>query len=260
MLIKAKKHGVEDALVEALNNPRLLKKDQILLLCDYFITHYGSSTLVQLAQRLSAIKEKGKPPHSVINFNADTLLYAVLDLFLIKEHFKSTGTFEHPKTTYQKTLRGVDSGNHGVTSIFHCHGAIAPKSKKSKAKKHKDSREQLIFSEQDYLEVANNASTWAQSLFLFHAQSTRLLIIGHSMSDPNIRKWLAWSHENSMKDISQLANSGEITPRHIWVTVEPKDRNQKTIQEVSLLHVGVRICWIKEWKDIGSVLDNLLAL
>ncbi len=252
--------NVKEAVIEALNNPRLLKKDQVYSLCDFFMANYGSSTLVSLAQRTSIAKGNGKAPQSIINFNADTLLSTVLDLFLIKNHFESTRKFEHPKAEYKKTLRGMDSGNVYVTPIFHCHGAISPQSIKSCAVKYKDARENLVFSENDYLEIAGNVSTWAQSLFLFQAQCSRLLIIGHSMSDSNIRKWLAWSHENSMKDIVQLTNSSEITPRHIWIAIEPSDKNQKLIQEVSLLHIGVRICWIPCWGDIGEVLDNLLAL
>lgn len=260
LLNKAETAGVKIPIIEALNNPRLLTKEQVQSLCEYFIAAYGHSTLVSLAQRTSTAKESGSSPQSIINFNADTLLYAVLDLFLIEDHFKSSGTFEHPKLAYRKTIRGVDSGNRDVTSVFHCHGAVSPKSIKSNAIKHKDARDSLVFSESDYLKISGNVSTWAQTLFLYHAQCSRLLIIGHSMSDTNIRKWLAWSHENSMKEISKLTSSSEITPRHIWVSVEPKDKHQKLIQEASLLHIGVRVCWIRGWTDIGPVLDNLLAL
>ena len=257
-LEKCEKHGVKDAAIEALNSPRLLSKEQATSLYGFISTAYNNTSLVVLAKLISQAKTKG--PVSVINFNADTLLYAALDLYLIIDHSNNMGNFLYPKASYQKTLRGVDSASHHVTPIFHCHGAISPKSSKSNSKKNQDSREDLVFGESDYLEIAGNISTWSQSLFLYHAQCSRLLIIGHSMSDPNIRKWLAWSHKNSMKDISKVANTGEITPRHIWINIEPEDQSQKLIQEMSLLHVGVRICWIDTWNDLSETLENLLAL
>jgi hypothetical protein len=259
-LDKCEKNGVKDAAIEALNSPRLLSKKQALSLHKFISTEFNNTSLVVLAKLISQAKIKGKAPVSVINFNADTLLYAVLDLYLIIDHSNSIGSFLYPKASFQKTLRGVDSASHHVTPIFHCHGAISPRSAKSNSKKNKDSREDLVFGESDYLEIAGKISTWSQSLFLYHAQCSRLLIIGHSMSDPNIRKWLAWSHNSSMKEISELANSGEITPRHIWINIEPDDKNQKLIQEMSLLHVGVRICWIDTWNDLSETLENLLAL
>jgi len=259
-LQKADSNKLKNAAIESLNNPRLLKKDEIIGLHKFFLNHYGSSTLVVISELLATAKENDKGPQSIINFNADTLLYSVLDLFLIKKHFDITGIFEHPSKAYKKTLRGVDSANANVTPIFHCHGAISPESIKSKAVINKDARENLVFSEGDYLKIAGNISTWAQSLFLFQAQCTRLLIVGHSMSDSNIRKWLAWSHENSMREIKQLSGPADLTPRHIWITVEPRDSNQKLIQETSLLHIGVRICWISGWDKVGETLRNLLAL
>lgn len=188
-----------------------------------------------------------------------TLLYALLDMFLIQEHRARTGKAENPPASFVKTFRGGEAKGRLATPVFHCHGAIAPVLRKSKSGRRRDSRDQLIFREQEYLDLAGSVSTWAQSLFLFHAQSSRLLILGHSLADPNIRKWLGWTHANSIKTFSAVSRASEITPRHIWIAKSPVDAKVREIQEVSLLHLGVRVCWLNDWKDVAATLRNLLA-
>lgn len=261
LLRQAKSAGLEKCLSDALNNPRWLKKDEILHLTDFFENTYGGSTLVNLSRSLAEAKEARKGPQAIINFNADTLLFALLDLFLIRAHATKIGKWEHPTFSFVRTLRGIDGLPSGATPIFHCHGAVAPSpSGRLKKAKRRDSREHLVFTEADYLSIAGNVATWAQSLFLFHAQSSRLLIVGHSLSDPNIRKWLAWSLSSSLEEMTAVSTAKEFTARHIWVARRPNEAAQREIQEVSLLHLGVRVCWVDDWGQIGGVFDNLLAL
>lgn len=244
-------------LRSALNNPRNLKKDEINRLTEFFDSQHSNSTLVQLAKKLSKAKEAEKAPEAIINFNADTLLFALLDLYLIREHAKKINKWEQPTYSFIKALRGIDGLPHGATPIFHCHGAVAPLPEKTRRR---DSREHLVFTEAHYLNIAGNIATWAQSLFLFYAQNSKLIIIGHSLADSNIRKWLAWSSNSSLEEMTAISGSTEISPRHIWITLRNQDENICKIQEISLLHLGVQICWVTSWNDVGDVLENLLAL
>ncbi len=261
LLVQADSEGLKQCLCDALNNPRWLRKDEILHLTDFFEKAHGGSTLVNLSRSLAEAKEARKGPQAIINFNADTLLFALLDLFLIRAHAGRIGKWEHPSFSFVRTLRGIDGLPSDATPIFHCHGAVAPSpSGRLKKAKRRDSREHLVFTEADYLSIAGNVATWAQSLFLFHAQSSRLLIVGHSLSDPNIRKWLAWSLSSSIEEMTAVSSAKEFTARHIWVARRPKDAAHRHIQEVSLLHLGVRVCWVDDWGQIGGVFENLLAL
>jgi len=261
LLEQANTAGLKNCLSDALNNPRWLRKDEVVRLTDYFERTYGGSTLVNLSRSLAESKEARKGPMAIINFNADTLLFALLDLFLIRAHAGKIGKWEHPSFSFVRTLRGIDGLPSEATPIFHCHGAVAPSpSGRLKKAKRRDSREHLVFTEADYLSIAGNVATWAQSLFLFHAQSSRLLIVGHSLSDPNIRKWLAWSLSSSLEEMASVSSAKEFTARHIWLARRPKDVMQRQIQEISLLHLGVRVCWVDDWEQIGGVFENLLAL
>jgi hypothetical protein len=261
ILAQARKEGAEESLRDALNNPRQMRKEDLTNLAGFFDKLHRNSTLVQISRSLAKAKEASKSPHAIINFNADTLLFALLDMYLIQDHAKKIGKWNHPPYSFVRALRGIDGLDLDATPIFHCHGAVAPSpSGRFKKAKRRDSREHLVFTEVDYLSIAGNVATWAQSLFLFHAQSSRLLIIGHSLSDPNIRKWLAWSLSSSLEEMEALSTSTEFTPRHVWVAKKPGDSALRQIQEVSLLHLGVRVCWIDDWTEVGNVFNNLLAL
>jgi len=261
LMSEAAKAKVHSSLCDALSNPRWLRKEEILELTSFFETEHGKSTLVQLSRALAKGKETNKGPQAIINFNADTLLFALLDIFLIREHATKLGKWEFPPFSFARALRGIDGIDSKVTPIYHCHGAVAPPpSKRTKKSKRRDAREHLVFTEADYLSIAGNVATWAQALFLFHAQSSKLLIIGHSLSDPNIRKWLGWSLNSSLQEMAAVSNAKEFTPRHIWIAKRPSHASVREIQEISLLHLGVRVCWVNDWNEIGGTLENLLAL
>jgi hypothetical protein len=259
LLAVAKSAGVEEALVEALSNPRSLKAKALHRLYQFFQARYATSTVVQLSREVAHANQNDKGPRAVINFNADTLFHTLLDMFLINEFREQTGSTDHPQASFVKVLRGIQPPNRYAVPIFHCHGAVSPIARKSKGQR-RDSREHLVFREQEYLDLAGNAYTWAQSLFLFHAQNSPMVIVGHSLADPNIRKWLAWSHAIWLEEFSALVGSAEVTPRHIWITKSPEDRDIRKIQEISLSHLGVRVCRIDDWQDIAPTLRNLLAL
>lgn len=262
LLSKMKTPLLKGALQKGLSNPRKLSKDETLALLDYFDTNHSNSTLAQLAMVLNAASSKKQLPLSVINFNADTLLHLLVEIKHIAR--SNTGpSWDQPKAQYVKSFRGVETSSKDVVPIHHCHGAISPSG--NGGIKLKDSRQNIVFRENEYLEIAGTASTWAQTLCLYHAQNSKFVIIGHSLSDPNIRKWLAWSHQNHIKEIQQLLpkdaqTAPAVSPRHIWINVKPSDVMQKELMEISLLHIGVRICWIDSWNDVSNSLENLLAL
>ncbi|WP_181464924.1 SIR2 family protein [Herbaspirillum rubrisubalbicans] len=257
LITEAKAESTARELIVALNNPRWLGKSEARKVIRYFEKFHSKTTLTQIARALAKAKDLSKGPSAVVNFNADTLLFALLDLYLIAEHSDKVGRWEHPSPSFRRAFRGVDGLDNEATPIFHCHGAITPR---PGARKARDSRDHLVFTENDYLQIAGNVATWAQSLFLFHAQSSNFLIIGHSLADPNIRKWLAWSLESSLDERTAMSTASAFTPRHIWITRKPKDPMLRHVQEMSLLHLGVRICWIEQWTDIEATIENLAGI
>lgn len=147
---------LKGALKKGLSNPRNLSKEETLALVDYFETNHSKSTLNQLAHVLSKAHNKNKLPMSVINFNADTLLHLLIEIKHISRS-NTESSWEQPAAQFVKSFRGVQTSSKNIVPIHHCHGAISPSN--NGLKKNKDSRQNIVFRESEYLEIAGTAST-----------------------------------------------------------------------------------------------------
>ena len=252
----AKKKGLENVIVSVLDHPQKASREQVAAVCNFFESEYPTSSLLVTAKFLLAAEKFHRLPDAVITFNADTLLHSLIELFQRHYHYQGPPPYSHPKYLFKPVLRPIDSHKDKVP-IYHCHGAIKPK---ASAFLPRDSRDRLVFLESEYIKVATTSSSWAETLFMFHAQTTHMLFVGFSMSDPNMRRWLALSNESSLRDVQALASGAEVTPRHIWITPAPAVKEQKLLLNEGLFHLGVRPGWISNWNSLKSAYENLLAI
>jgi hypothetical protein len=255
---RGKTAGLEDVLVRVLDRPRNAPREDVFRLCEFFETEFSSSSLLMVARFLLRTIEAEKPPEAIISFNADTLLDTILELFERRNHYRGPPPYGHPKFAFKTVLRPLDSAK-GPLPIYHCHGAIKPKLA-SALQEPRDSRDRLIFLESEYIRAATEASSWAETLFMFYAQTTKMLFLGFSMSDPNMRRWMALSNQSALQDLTAMTNLTEMTPRHVWLTPQPKDLTLKLLQNEALMHLGIRPGWMRDWTELESALSNLLAL
>ncbi len=256
---KATTYNVTKELIIALSDPRYLKLRQMEKLYVFLEKEFKQTTIFSLSRILNDLVDTPKAPTAVLSFNADTLLYTITDVLAINEHETKIGQHVRPKRKYQSVFRSQYVW-HGSIPFIYSHGAIAPNVKVALKEHRRDSRDKLVFREKDYLDIAGNMSSWTQSTFLYYAQTTRMLIIGHSLSDLNIRKWLAWTHKNNINDIDVISGGAKIPAYHVWVNVLPKEKWLRDIMECGLHHLGVAVCWIKDWDEIDSALRNVLAI
>lgn len=254
----AKRHGIEDTLLAVLDRPHTCSRYDVAAVCSFFEKEYAHTSLVSLARGLLLALSKGRLPDAIVTFNADTLLHTLLDLYQRKSHYDGPLPHSHPDYAFKSVMRPIDSAR-GLVPIYHCHGAIKPRPTSS-TRRRTDSRDRLVFLESEYIRVATTSSSWAETLFMFQAQTTRMLCIGFSMSDPNMRRWFALSNLSAIQDVMALAKTTDITPRHIWITTSPKVSTLKRIQNESLIHLGVRPGWISSWAQLPTAFSNLLAL
>lgn len=256
---KARKHRIEDTLLAVLDKPHTCSRRDVSAVCSFFESEYADTSLISVAKSLLLASSKGRLPDAVISFNADTLLHTLIDLYQRRDHYAGPPPHGHPAFAFKTVLRPIETTSRDVVPIYHCHGAIKPRASRAK-KAPLDSRDRLVFLESEYIRVATTSSSWAETLFMFHAQTTRMLCIGFSMSDPNMRRWLALSNLSAIQDVSAFAKTTEITPRHIWVTTSPALASHKAIRNESLVHLGVRPGWINGWADVPAMFKNLLSL
>lgn len=257
---KAASEGIETEVVTALNDPRNISKKAVFTTCEFFEKNYKNTSLLALAKSLIAsLDAPDKMPASIITFNADTLLHTIIELFQRRTHYQTPPPHSHPKYYFKTILRSTGGVPKDKIPIFHCHGAIKPKSAKKGSNQY-DSRDKLVFLEQEYLQVATSSSAWPETIFMFSAQTSRMVFVGLSMADPNIRRWMATANQIYLSDIEVVAKTNDVTPSNIWITPTTGDSTLDNIKQVALSHLGVRPGWINSWSDLEVSLNNLLGI
>lgn len=257
--IKAKASGTRLAgdLVKVLNNPLQASKEHIIQVCEFFESNFPDCSLLETTHFLIDSEAAQKNPVAVLTFNADTLLETLIVLFERRKHYSGPGPYGHPLLPYRSVRRPSDAPRRGIP-IYHCHGAITPRSAGSSD--HRDSRDRLIFLENEYLKVATTSAAWPESLFLFYAQTTRMVFLGLSMADSNIRRWMNSAYIEEKHDLTLIAKGTPVNPSHLWVTKRPADSALERINLVALNHLGIRPAWLDDWRFLRASLNNLIAM
>jgi hypothetical protein len=253
---KAKGCKFEKHLPTVLNFPQNAPKDMTIDICDFLESTFPTASVFAVGRFLIRSAKTERAPQAVISFNADTFLETYIDLFLRREHYKGPEPHSHPKYYFSSIIRPVTETKK--IPIFHCHGSITPFYKAGKNPY--DSRDRLIFLEQEYLASSSNRASWAQTVFLFHAQSTKLAFCGLSMSDANIRRWMSAIEIEMQIDMKRLSKGKILNPEHIWIRPRPGTPDEEKVYLPSLLHLGVRPAWITNWGALEAELANLAAV
>jgi SIR2-like domain len=249
--------GLAKHLVRVLNHPTEASKKHVMQVCEFFETNFSNCSLLQLAHFLIEAEAKGKNPVSVLTFNADTLLETLIYLFLRRAHYLGPGPHGHPDFPYRPVQRPSDVPHAGIP-ICHCHGAITPRG--PGIPRPRDSRDRLIFLESEYLKVAAVSASWAATSFLYYAQTSRMVFVGLSMADANIRRWMNAANIENEHDLRLRASGSRVNPPHLWVSRKPSDPIQERIKLAALLHLGIRPAWIAAWGNLRAGLNNLAAM
>jgi hypothetical protein len=245
---------LKNELIRMFESPRGLSKKKVFELCAFFKNNYATTTLFQLVKVLVNHKKNAKLPYAIITFNADSLLHSLITIFTIKNQYEETKTYTIPKENYKKVTRTIQDWA-GTIPIFHLHGSISPTAAKGISK---DTRDSLIFLESSYNEVANNMYSWAQSTFLYHATNNKLVFIGLSMSDPNIRKWLSWTNQNYLKDLNIVTKKETISLPHLWIKTKSHSDEIQEFMDISLRHMGVKIGLIDDYQKTEEILNKIM--
>ncbi|WP_143271687.1 SIR2 family protein [Bradyrhizobium mercantei] len=253
--------SVERHLMRVLNNPTTAERRHVLQVCEFLEATYKTSSLLALVRILIQAAYADQKPNAIITFNADTFLETFIYLFLRRDHYNGPPPHSHPHYHYRTVSRPSYFANHraqGTTSIFHCHGTIMPNEGSGTAPK--DTRDRLVFLEAEYLRIAGTMASWPETLFLYHAQSTKMVFVGLSMADANIRRWLSATELELDAERDLISSGRRINPAHLWLTTRQADPVMNRIKLVSLLHLGVRPALIDSWHDLEPAMRNLLGL
>lgn len=255
---KAKKEGILMNLILAFNTPYVLLPEQKLALCAFFEKYYHETTTYRLINFVLDAYDKGKAPRAIISFNAECIFDTFLYLFFCKRDMQKIGELYNRRRNYTRILRTVECEKEDLIPIYHLHGCIFPNEGITDKYKRSSSYSKLVFNEESYMAVAGSVYNWAQTTFLYHAQFDKLLFIGLSMSDLNIRKWLYWTSQNHNSELLETRHKPIVDLCHMWI-------NQSTPEEAasledSLIHLNIRYGYLHTWDDLSIGLRNLFGI
>ncbi|MFT3911433.1 MAG: SIR2 family protein [Ferruginibacter sp.] len=232
----------------------------------FFVTmkdNYRTETFYKLAEVLLKGYIKGITPASVISFNAEALLHTTL-ASLIREHYgRNKKHAEKVKQKLDIVTRSISVSIEDRIPFYHIHGYLPVPFLNTKVKKSLASLDKLVFSENDYLNLANSSFNWQSSIFLHASYTNSLVFIGLSFSDINLRKWLSWTYSNRLKEIQQFNPAiNPISPssKHYWIRTRPKTATEESLLENNVAHLGVRIIWIDSYSQIADALAILTGI
>jgi len=252
LLAAATSAGLHVPLVRLLSDPFSRDPAHVLALESFFSSNYSGSSVMQIARCLLRSKDASRAPTSILTFNADVLMHAALTLLQIRQEYSRSGNL-NPDFHYRALYRSTDRPN-GKIPIYHIHGCITP------AAGRREARDKLVFPESSYSQLAASVYAWPQTTFLATAQASRIVFVGLSMSDPNIRRWLSWCEGYRRDDIAQLGGSPAFLSQHLWITTPSADPVIQHAKESGLLHLGVRTAFVQNWSLLEDALGNLLDL
>ena len=216
------------------------------------VTQYGEPSAMQVARIITEAYVKNKGLESILSFNAEVLLSSLVNAIMQIEHKHNTKILDYitePTSSHYK----------GRISYIFCHGSVAIPESSRVAQKQFNSLDKLVFSENEYLQLANSSYSWQSSRFINTLTTNTVFFVGLSFKDPNIRRWLAWIHECRKQAINKFNNQHDCTA-HYWIEKAPNDEGVKTWIESSVAHLGIRMIWISDWNEIEQVFRKVIKL
>jgi hypothetical protein len=253
-----KADGLGSIVTDALCSTTLLSKQDWLMVAEFFDQHFSQTTVYRLA-RLFVDRPDLPLPESIITFNADTLFETMHVIFKKKKHNEGTSDWTDPPQTFSRLVRSSQD-IWGHIPIYYLHGCLPPKSARHRSVK--QNPENMIFPENSYIGIAGRVFTWSQNTFLHKAQTNTLCFVGLSMSDPNIRRWLAWAYESYIEDLRAGHNVKvqNVGGRHVWLrTKQGLTAEAIELYPFALRHLGVQICWLDDWKNVTNAFHSMLG-
>jgi hypothetical protein len=216
-------------------------------------THFPTVSAIQIADAVVRSRESGIEPAAILSFNAEPLLYALINarVSVVRTRLHS------PTAVLNRITRSLSNRNSELLSFVFCHGLLPIEGHPSPDW---HSLDKLVFSETDYLQVANSGFTWQSSTFFDTCMSRSTVFIGLSFSDPNLRRWLGIMHQNRVRELQNIGHVGVASAPHYWFRIMPKTSEERDWIEAAVSHLGVRLVWLNGWNEVGTTLRRMLGL
>ena len=223
-----------------------------------FETHAELShcSALQVGRVVARALNSPRAPASIISFNAEPLLFALINGFAGRRSDRGyTGTRQPlDRITRSTSFRASDR-----LPYFFCHGLLPVL---DGASTHVDSSspDKLVFSESQYLALGNAVTSWQATTFLDTAMTRPMLFVGVSLSDSNMRAWLSRVATNRRRELKEVHGHDGEAAFHYWIHRYPGDDAEAKWIEDAVSHLGVRVVWIDQWSQVQQAMERALGL
>jgi SIR2-like protein len=211
-----------------------------------------------IAEILVTIHGENLAPRSIISFNAESMLYALTHAEHAIGSSMQLSIGESPKRILDRVTHSVSHRQPDRIPYIYCHGLLPLVGGTGKLSP--QSVDKLVFSEAEYLALANRNFSWQANVFTEAALFHSILFVGVSLTDPNMRRWLSWIHNNRTAELkTQHGYQGDSTV-HFWINRRTASLETDSWIESTVAHLGVRVVWVTNWNEIPSVMKRMLGI
>jgi len=213
-----------------------------------------SSSLIKAISNLCMPRQTGARVKAVVTYNFDDLLERELASKSIRHHSIYT----------ENELSDPDE-----LPIYHVHGFLPEDTTKYTALE----KSTLVFSEEGYHQIYSDSYHWSNLVQLYNLRENNCLMIGLSMTDPNLRRLLDISARNLehsrhfafMKRLSidefcrikiNESNAKKQVIDNIKGAEQFLNRHHKLNEEL-MKELGVTIIWFNTFDEIPIILNRL---
>lgn len=215
----------------------------------------GTMSCLSIAPVVSETLGTSRSPAAILSFNAEPLLLAVLNAHQAV-HSGEAGVAGGVPQRVDRVVRGLSNRSVGRIPYVFCHGLLPIPG--ATVSPHGSAPDQLVFSESAYLQLASNVYSWQATSFLETCAARRVVFVGLSLTDANMRRWLSWVHDSRLAELELLGRPDAVSTQHLWLNVDPGDPERRAWIEASVAHLGVRLVWMSSWDSIGPALARML--
>lgn len=225
----------------------------------FFRLHYPGLTALALAEVVTEVIDTKHAPMEILSFNAEPVFLGLANALLAarQDDWNRTGQ-SAPLQRFDKITRSTSSRRRDRIPFLFCHGLLRAPGSTSTHVDH-DSVDKLVFSEGQYLALGNELVSWQAASFVAACLTRRIVFVGVSLTDSNMRAWLFRSFQTRTRELKTINGRyyGGSTP-HFWLNKQTHTSRERQWIEASVAQLGVRLVWLRDWAEAGPALRKLL--
>lgn len=214
-------------------------------------TVLNNTSAYQLAKVIITSIKNNNAPKTILTFNGEAILLAMIKSIFIERGYGK-------KVIFDRVINSIINTKQSHIPYIHCHGVVPINGTTSP--RGYIANDKLVFSEDSYLQIANTSFSWQSANFINSCLNSKIVFIGVSLTDSNMRKWLSWIHSNKIKELEVNGIPYSDVSEHFWIKKSPPTKQERLWIEESVSHLGIRLIWIDDWIQVETVLNKMLGL